>query len=86
MDDISALLRKGALKALGGQPDFPRDVPLKVNNIGRYILSVVAFGEGRSSKTKSPTFRASYSGSAFSEQRPSVSCGGFRVPYAEEGL
>ena len=42
--DIAALLRKGALEALGGHLDFLRDVPLMVHEMGHYVLSVVAFG------------------------------------------
>ena len=49
--DIPALLRKGAMEALGGQLDFLRgslvlrrqgvEIPLAVNRAGHYILSVV---------------------------------------------
>ena len=53
---IPALLRTGASEALSGQLDFARDVltlrnrgvgtPLEVNEMGRCLLSVVAFGDG----------------------------------------
>ena len=57
---IPALWRKGALEALGGQLEFERDistnrnhgvdVPPKVNEMGRSVLSVVAcVDRGRSS-------------------------------------
>ena len=54
--DIPALLREGALEALGGNLDFARNVlairnhgadsTLKVNEAGHYILSVFARGKG----------------------------------------
>ena len=54
--NIPALLRKGALEALGGQLDIERDisptrkygvrVPLRVNGAVHYVLSVVEFGKG----------------------------------------
>ena len=50
--DISALLRKGAAEALGGQLDFARDslalrrhgalIPIRINRTGRCFLSVIA--------------------------------------------
>ena len=50
-----ALLRKGAPEALGGQLDLDveirtirkhrADIPQQVNELGRYVLSVVAFGK-----------------------------------------
>ena len=53
--DNPAFLRKGALEALRGQLDFPQnvatsgrlgiDVPLKVNGMGRHVLSVVSSGK-----------------------------------------
>ena len=52
--DIPALLRKGALEALGGQLDSERgvltirkhgaDVPLSVSEMGRFVLIAVARG------------------------------------------
>ena len=60
---IPALLRKGALEALGAQLDFEKDtlsllrhgvrVLLRVNAVGHYIASVVEFGRG-------PAVAASY--------------------------
>ena len=51
--DISALLRKGASVGFGGQPDCSRDIsscrkqgvasPLKVHQVGHYVLRAVAF-------------------------------------------
>ena len=56
--DIPALLRKGALEALGGQVDFSRGLsplrkqgvrtPLQLNHMGRYVLSAVALGRPQS--------------------------------------
>ena len=55
--ETPALLCKGALEALGAQLDFEKDtlsplrhgvrVPLRVNAMGHYIVSVVEFGPGR---------------------------------------
>ena len=52
--NLPALLRGGALEALGGQSDFARvvltiqshgaDIPLYGNVMGRYILAAVASG------------------------------------------
>ena len=65
-----AFLRKGALEALGAQLDFEKDVlsltrhgataPLKVNEMGRYILSVVEFGRGHPCSDRRPNLAASY--------------------------
>ena len=53
---IPALLRKGAIESLGGRSDFERDIltirnrgagnSLKVNEMGRYVVCVVAFSKG----------------------------------------
>ena len=55
--DIRSLLREGALEALGGQLDSCCDVvslrkqgvdlSLELSHVGRHILSVVAFEDGR---------------------------------------
>ena len=68
-DEIPALLRKGALEALGAQLDFAKDtlllerrgvcVPLGLNAMGHYIMSVVEFGRGGTNRTRGPQFSAS---------------------------
>ena len=68
--DIPAFLRKGAWGALGGQCDFERDiltirihgarVPLRVNEMGDYVLSVVEFGQGPPRLDPGPILAASY--------------------------
>ena len=66
--EIPALLCKGALEALGARLDFAKDalllerrstcVPLGLNAMGHYILSVAEFGTGRPKRgTRSPVFR-----------------------------
>ena len=84
--DNPALLRKGALEALGGQLDFARDVsavrnhgvnfPLKVNEMGRRALSVVGFGTGPSCADRGPNLAESYCEWAVMEKRPDSSNGG----------
>ena len=68
--DIPAFLRKGALEAPGGQLDSGRDAltirnhgvsrPLKVNEMGLYVLSVVAFGKGPLCVDRGPKLAAPY--------------------------
>ena len=67
--DIQALLRKGAHGALGGHLESARDVsavrnhgvdiPHKVNETGRYVLSVVALGKGPPCVDRGPSWAAS---------------------------
>ena len=85
---IPALLRKGALEALGAQLDFEKDTlsllrhgicaPLRVNAMGHYIVSVVEFGRG-------PNLAASYFEWSFPEKRPDLSDGGLHMPLVESG-
>ena len=73
--DIPVPLRRGALAALGGQLDSPRDIfalreqggdfLLELNCMGRYVLSAAFFGGKRSKSVQGPTFSASCSGWAF---------------------
>ena len=94
--DIPALLRKGVLGSLGGQLDFERDilsirthgvnVPLNVNEMGRYVLSAVEFGKGPPYWARVPVWAASYSEWPISEKRPDLSVGGLRLPLGESGL
>ena len=66
--DITAPLRDGAMEALGGQLDSPRDssvllkrglpIPLRVDRAGRYILGVVDFGKDASTRAGNPAASA----------------------------
>merc|ERR1712052_65500 len=68
--EVPALLRKGALEALGAQLDFAKDtlwlerhsicVPLGLNAMGHYVMSVVELGKGRPKRTRDPQFCASH--------------------------
>ena len=94
--DIPALLRRGVLGSLGAQLDFERDilsirthgvnVPLNVNEMGRYVLSTVEFGKGPPYWARVPVWAASYSEWPISEKRPDLSVGGLRLPLGESGL
>ena len=67
---LPALLRNGALEALGGQLDCKReiltirthgvDIRLTVNEVEHYVLSVVASGRGPSCVDRGPNLAASY--------------------------
>ena len=60
--------RKGALETLRGRLDFVRDIltirnrgadiPMKVNELGRYVLSVVAFVRGPPCVDRGPNMAA----------------------------
>ena len=68
--DIPALLRKGAKEELGWQLDFSRDplvflkhgakIPIRVNRMGRYFLSVVDFGKDATWRVCCPAASASF--------------------------
>ena len=93
--EIPALLRKGALVALGGQLDFPRDglalrkqgvqIPRRMNTTGHYILCVFDFGKDASGKVRGPVASASYFVLASTEKRRDLPNGGHQLPYAEDG-
>ena len=93
--EIPALLRKGALDALGDPLDFEKDAlsptrhgvmaPLQVNEAGDYILSVVEFGTGPPRSDRRPSLAASYFEWSFSEERPDLSDGGLHLPHVESG-
>ena len=93
--DIPALLGRGAMGALRGQLDFPRDalalrrrgaaIPLRVNRMGRFTLSAVDFGKGESRKVRSPVVSASYPGRASAKKRPNLSNGGLHLPNTNDG-
>ena len=86
----SRILRKGAHEALRGQSVFGRDIstirtrgagiPLKMNEMGHYVLSVVAFGKGPSRVDRRPNLAAPVSGWTVSDKRPDVSNGGLHLP------
>ena len=88
--DIPALLRKGAFGSLGGQLESPSDasslrtqgvdIPLKVNQTGQCILSLVTFGGGRSGSWRGSKFPASYD-----TESPDISDGGLHVPFTADG-
>ena len=87
--DIPALFRKGVLEALRGQLGSCRCIltlqtqgvgsPLQVNRMGHYVLSAVAFGEGRPRAKKGPASSASYFEWAFTKKRPDLFNGGPRL-------
>ena len=52
--DIPALLRKGALEALGAQSDAASGVSTLRNQMGHYAPSVVAFGDGPPGRGRGP--------------------------------
>ena len=75
--------RKGALEELGGHLDVARDaltirgrgvdIPLKVNEMGRHVLSVVSLGEGPLRVDREPKLAASYAEWALLDKRPDLS-------------
>ena len=87
--EIPALVCEEALEALGAQLDFEKDtlsrlrhgvrVPLRVNAMGHYVVSVVEFGRG-------PNLAASRFEWAVAEKRPDLSDGGLHVPLVGSGL
>ena len=93
---VPALLRKGAREALGGRLDFARgvlaiwirgvEIPLEVNEMGHYLLSVFALGNGPSCVDRGPKLAASYSEWAILDKRPDLSNGGLHLPFSEDGL
>ena len=67
--DIPSLWRTGGMEALAGQLNFSRDtlvlreqgatIPLRVNRMGHFSLSVVDFGKDSSKKVRGPVVSAS---------------------------
>ena len=94
--DIPAPLCEGAVEALGGRLDFPRnistsrgrgvDVPFKLNCAGHYVPSVAASGKGQSKSGRGPTSPADYFEWGFSKKRRNLDNGGLPLPYEEDGL
>ena len=62
------------------------DIPLRVNEMGHYVLNVVAFGEGSSRIDRGPKLAAAYFEWALLDKRPDLSNGGLRFPFSEGGL
>ena len=62
------------------------DIPLKVNEIGRYVPRVVASGEWPSCADRGPKLAALYFEWALLENRPDLSNGGLHLPVSEDGL
>ena len=92
--DIPGLLLRGAVEAVGGQLDSPRDssgfleqraaIPLRMNRMGHYILSVADFGEDASRRVRGTA--ASVSFFVIIKKAPDLSNGGLHLPYTEYGL
>ena len=87
--------RKGAMEALGGEPDFLRgslnlrrqgaQIPLRVNRVGRNILSAVDLRADPSrGASKCPEASASFS--HLVQKIPNMSDGGLHLPYTPDGL
>ena len=80
--DIPALMRKGALEALGGRLSFERgilsirthglNVPPGANAMGHYVQCVLEFGKGPPRLKRGPALAASYFEWSFSEKRPDL--------------
>ena len=93
--DIPSFLSNGTLMALGGQPDISSDmlslrkrgadIPLKIDQMRHYVLSVVAFGDGCSKFGRGPMFGAPYFEWAFVNKGPNLSYGGSHLPFTAEG-
>ena len=94
--DIPALLCKGALEALAGQLDFARntltlgtkgiEIPLKVNEMGHYILSVIDFPSGVHRADSVAQFSASFLEWGPPRPRPNLEHGGICLPFTDDGL
>ena len=92
---IPALLRRGALEALGAQMDFAKDtlllerrgicVPLGLHSMGHYIMGGAEFGRGGTKRTRGPQFSASYFEWSLMDQRPDLSDGGLHLPLKGSG-
>ena len=84
------------MEALGAQLDFAKAtlwlerrgicVPLGLNAMGHYVMSVVEFGKGRPKRTRDPQFSASYFEWSLMDKRPVFSDGGLHFPLKESGL
>ena len=93
--DIPALLRKGAMEAIGGQLDFLHgsfnlrrrgaQIPPRVNRAGRCILSEVDFRRGPSRRASNCP-EASASSLPLARKFPDLPDGGLHLPCAPDGL
>ena len=94
--DVPASLRKGALGALSGQPNFPRemltlrkhgvDIPQKVNQAGHFVLRLVACRDRSSRFGGVPRFAPPYFEGACVNRHQNLSNGGSHLPVAEDAL
>ena len=94
--EIPVLLRKESLEALGAQLDFEKDVlppmrhavtaPLRVNETGHCLSSVVEFGKGHPRSDRGPNLAASYFAWRSSDKRPDSPGEGLHLPPVESGL
>ena len=93
---VPALFRKGAMEALGGRLASSRDalvlrkqgatMPLRVNRMRRYILTVADFGQDASRKVRGPAASARNSEWALISKRLVFPNGGLHLPHSEAGL
>ena len=93
--EIPALLRNGAI-ALAGQLDFVRnsltlgsrgiEIPLQVNAMGHYVLSVVNFNTAEVYEGAGHPIYVSFSEWAPPRERPNFDNGGVCLPCADKGL
>ena len=94
--DIAALLCKSDSEASWGHKDFASDVltirnhgveiPLKVSELGRNVLSVVSIGEGPPRLVRGPKLMSAYSERASADKRPDSANGGLHLPLSSGGL
>ena len=92
---IAASFCEEALESPGGQLDGHRDIltsgfrrvdiPLKVNDMWRYILSAVAFCGRRGESSRYSHFPASPVAWALSKKRPNLSNCGIHLPFPDSG-
>ena len=94
--DIPPALREGAPGTLGGQLGSSCqvlapgkrgvDIPLHVNQMGRCVLSVVAFGDGPSTSGGGTEFAAPFAEWALGNKLSILPTGGLHSPPTEVGL
>ena len=91
-----SILRWESMGALGGQPGPNRDcatlrkqgveIPVKLNHLGRYVLSAAASGKDSSKSADGTPFSAFRFGRAPLMTRPNSPSGILRLSYEEDGL
>ena len=62
------------------------DIRPNVNEMGHYVLTVVAFGKGPLCVDRGPILAASYFECTFLLRRRDLSSGGLRLPFTNDGL